>query len=63
MDAMRTSLGWSDKTTFCNATVALFGNTQRIVDSWAVLDATDYRTTWTYLRKAMLAHWGDVKDS
>ena len=60
---MNTSLGWSDQATFFNATAALFGNAQRIMDSWAVLDAHDYRTTWTYLRKAMLAHWGNVKDS
>lgn len=36
-----------------------FSATQRIVDSWGVLDVADYRTTWTYLRKAMLADWCD----
>ena len=63
MDAMRTAFGWSDEATFCNTTAALFGNAARIATSWKVLDSTDYRETWAYLRKAMLNHWGDVKDS
>ena len=49
MDPMKTSLGWSDEATFCNAIAALFGNAQRIMYSWAILYATNYRTTWTYL--------------
>ena len=49
MDAMKTSLGWSEEATFCNATAALFGNVPKVMDSWAILYAADYRTTWTYL--------------
>ena len=63
MDAMRTAFGWSDEATFCNATAALFSNAARILTSWKVLYPTEYRETWTYLRKAMLNHWGDIKDS
>ena len=63
MDGLKTAFNWSDEATFCNATAALFGKAARIVTSWKVLDPVDYRETWTYLRKAMLNHWGDVKDS
>ena len=63
MDGLKTAFNWSDEATFCNATAALFGNAARIVTSWKVLDPVDYRETWTYLRKAMLNHWGEVKDS
>ena len=63
IDGLKTAFAWSDAATFCNATAALFGNAARIVTSWKVLDPVDYRETWTYLRKAMLNHWGDVKDS
>ena len=56
--AMKTAFGRSEEATFCNATAALFGNAARIVTSWKVLDSTDYRPTWTYLKKAMLNHWG-----
>ena len=63
MDGLKTAFNWSDEATFCNATAALFGNAARIVTSWKVLDPVAYKETWTYLRKAMLNHWGDVKDS
>ena len=29
---------WSDEATFCNATATLFGNAQRVVDNWVILD-------------------------
>ena len=62
MEAMKTSLGWSKDATFCNATAALFGNSQRVVDSWAILQAK-YEKTWTYLKKAMIKQNGNMQDS
>lgn len=51
MDAIKTSHNWNDEATFCNATSALFGNIQLVVDNWAVLDKDNYAKTWTYLKK------------
>ena len=62
-DAMKTAFGWSEEANFCNAMAALLGNAVIIETSWKVLDANGYRPTWTYLKKALLAHWGEVKDS
>ena len=62
MEAMKTSLGWSQDATFCNATAALFGNSQRVVNSWAILLAK-YEKTWTYLKKAMIKQNGNMQDS
>ena len=63
IDAMKMSLNWSIKHAFCNATAALFHNEQRVVDYWAILDKINHAGTWTYLKKAMIKHWGDMKDS
>ena len=62
MEAMKTSLGWSEDATFCNATAALFGNSQRVADSWAILQAK-YEKRWIYLKKAMITHYGNMQDS
>lgn len=63
IDAMKTSLGWSDKATYWDATPALFGNPQRIADNWAVLYKAEHRKTRAYLKKAIIKHWGNMQDS
>ena len=58
IDAMKTSLSWNDEQTFYNATLGLLGIAQRVVAYWDILDKTNYARTWTYLKKAMIEHWG-----
>lgn len=62
MEALKTSLGWSEEATFCNATAALFGNVQKVMDSWAILHA-EYAKTWAYLKTAMIKHYCIMQDS
>lgn len=63
MNTMKTSLGCSNKGTFCNTTGALIINAQQVVNNLAILDKDDYGKTWTCLKKAINKHWGDMKDS
>ena len=62
MEALKTSLGWSEEATFCNATAALFGNVPKVMDSWAILHA-EYAKTWAYLKTAMIKHYCIMQDS
>ena len=55
MDTMKTSLGWNEEATICNATMALF-NILRVINNWAILNQDGHQNTWTYLKKAMIRH-------
>ena len=60
---MKDALGWPDAATYANATAALLGCAQRIAADWIVQYPTEHHKTWTYLRKKMLSHYGNMIDS
>ena len=63
IDGMKETLGWSDEATYANASAALFGITQRTAANWAILYKDNHRKTWTYLKKKMLSHFGNISGS
>ena len=64
IDGMRDAImGWTDEVTYANASAALFGIAQRTAANWAILYKEDHRKTWTYLKKKMLSHGGNVSGS
>ena len=63
IDGMKDALGWSDAATYANAMAALFECAQRTADNWIVLYPADLAKTWTYLKKKMLSHYGNMIDS
>ena len=63
IDGMRDAMGWSDEATYASVSVALFGVAQRTVTNWAILYKTEHRKTWTYLKKKMLSHFGNMQSS
>ena len=44
-EALQTSLGWLDKAFLAIATAALFGNAQRMVDSWPIVYKAEFHKT------------------
>ena len=63
IDGMKDALDWSDKTTFDNAPAALFGVAQRTASNLVILYKADHRKTWTYLKKKMISHFGNMQSS
>ena len=60
---MKDVLDWSDETTYANASAALFGVAQRTATNWAILYKAEHCKTWTYLRKKMASHFGNMQSS
>ena len=60
IDGMKDALGWSDEATYANASAALFGVAQRTAANWVILYKTEHCKTWTYLKKKMLSHFGNI---
>ena len=63
IDGMRDAMGWSYKATYANASAALFGVAQRTATNWAIIYKMEHRKTWTYLKKKMLSHFGNMQSS
>ena len=63
IDGMKDALAWSDAATYTNAMAALFGCAQRTAEDWVILYPTTHAKTWTYLRKKMISHYGNMTDS
>ena len=61
VDRMKDALDWNYETTFPNASAALFGVAQRTASNWAVLYKAEHRKTWTYLKKKMISHFGNMQ--
>ena len=51
------------ETTYANTSAALFGVAQRTTTNWAILYKDEHRKTWTYLRKKMITHFGNMQSS
>ena len=61
IDGMRDAMGWSDEATYANASAALFGSAQRTATNWAIIYKAEHSKTWTYLKKKMLFHFGNMQ--
>ena len=62
VDRMKDALDWNDET-FPNASAALFGVAQRTASNWAILYKAEHPKIWTYLKKKMISHFGNMQSS
>ena len=63
IDSMKDALTLSDEMTYANASTPLFGVAQRTATNWAILYKDEHCQTWTYLKKKMISHFGDMHSS
>ena len=63
IDGLKDAHNLSDEVTFANASAALFGIASRTAANWAIIYKADHRKTWTYLKKKMLSHFGNITGS
>ena len=63
IDGMKDGMDWSDEATYANASAALFWVAQRTATNWAILYKAEHGKTWTYLKKKMTSHFGNMQSS
>jgi hypothetical protein len=64
IDSMKTAFAWTEQATYENARAALFGYASTVMLTQCKKTVReDFDTTWTWLKKRMLAIFGNVNDS
>ena len=63
IDGMQDALDWTDETTSANVSAALYRVALRTTSNWAILYKEEHPKTWTYLKKKMITHFGNMPSS
>jgi hypothetical protein len=64
IDSMKTAFAWTEQATYENARAALFGYAATVMLTQCKRSVReDFDSTWTWLKKRMLAIFGNVNDS